>query len=117
MGWITTRLGNGKWGTVDGDDPANPPQVNFHGTITTNPELTQDFGRILNEQFHNNEEIRIDRPYTYDNTFEYIAVAPSGSNTSEAIWNCIRISWVANRQTRIQFRSNVVYDDRTQGWL
>jgi hypothetical protein len=36
MGWLTQRLGNGWWGTVDGDNPNLPPQVWVAGgTVNT----------------------------------------------------------------------------------
>ncbi len=38
MGWLTTRLGYGKWGTIDTDNPSNPPQVTVANAITiSNP--------------------------------------------------------------------------------
>lgn len=39
MGWITKRLGNGLWGTVDGDDPANPPAVTATVNIPAGTEV------------------------------------------------------------------------------
>ncbi len=116
MGWITKRLGNGLWGTVDGDVPENPPQVSFSGTITSNPQLTQRFGRLLNRQLNDNEEIRMDKPSNYNNGFEYIGVAADGSSPSAPVWDCIRITWVNFRTEKAQFRSNIVWDDRTVGW-
>jgi hypothetical protein len=35
MSWLTQRLGNGWWGTVDADVPSQPPQVTVANTSVT----------------------------------------------------------------------------------
>ena len=94
MSQLQTRLGYGQTGVIELD------------AVT----------RILNGQFYDNEEVRIDRPTLFDNAFEYVAVAPDGSKTSDPVWYCIRCTWVNNRKTRLQFRENIAWDDRAQGW-
>lgn len=116
MGWLATNLGDGVWNiTDDGIQNANP-FVNFNGTITSNPQLTQNFGRILNEQFNDNEQVLFDKPQTFDGTYEYIGVANNTASTSDPVWMAIRVSWLLNRRTKMQFRTSLVWDNRVAGW-
>lgn len=119
MGWIVTRLGYGAFGLIDADDPNNPPKVSVSGTIsgTFNAQLQQNFGRILNEQFNDNEEVRFLKPMSYANSFEYCGVALAGSLTSDPVWTCLRCSYDNNgRKNRYQIRTGVIWDNVTQGW-
>lgn len=116
MGWNCKNLGNGTWQITDDGISQGIPIAGFNGTIASNPQLTQNFGRILNEQINENEEIRLDSPNSYDGTFEYIGVAPIGSLSSSNVWMIIRVSWVNNKKVRFQYRSNVIWDNHTQGW-
>ena len=77
---------------------------------------TDVFTRICTEQFFDTEEVRMDKPQTFDGTFEYVGVAETGSATSDAVWQIIRVTWTANRPTRRQFQPDMIWDDRTQGW-
>lgn len=115
MGWIAKDLGNGVW-NINDETPGNNPSVSFNGTITSNPQLTQNFGRILNEQFNDNEQVLFDVPQTYDATFEYVGVAINTASPSDSVWMVIRVSWVLNRKTKMQFQSGIAWSQRTQGW-
>lgn len=74
------------------------------------------FTRIIFGQFAATEEVRIDRPSSYDNGFEYVAIAPSGSDTGLTVWSCVRCTWANKHKTRMQFRENISWDARTIGW-
>lgn len=111
-GWLVSRLGYGKYGLIDSDNPDRAPTV----TATVAAPNFDTFTRILQEQIKNTEEVRFDQPQTYNNTFEYIGIAPAGSLTSDFVWGIIRVSWVMNKKIRIQFQDNVAWDNRTQGW-
>jgi hypothetical protein len=127
------------YGNQDGDAPAVAPQgedrsilganaagatrrilvgttggVLVEGPVTTSSVDT--FTRIQTEQFHDTEEVRIDKPTLYDGTFEYIGLATAGSSTASLSWNVVRVSWVLNRKTRLQYRANISWDNRTSGW-
>ena len=75
------------------------------------------FTRILASQFWDNEEVRVSKPSAYTDGYEYIAVADSGSSPTEPVWSCVRCTWVNNKRTRIQFRKNLSWADRSEGWL
>ena len=64
-------LGYGKTGTVEVDT----------------------FTRMLNNQIYDNEEIRMEKPLTWDGTYEYMGLAPSGSLVNDPVWACIRKTW------------------------
>lgn len=116
MGWMAKDLGNGVWNITDDGVPSANPYVSFNGTITSNPQLTQNFGRILNEQFNDNEQVLVDVPQSFDNTFEYVGVANNTASPSDPVWMVIRVTWILNRKTKMQFRSSVIWNNRTLGW-
>jgi hypothetical protein len=74
------------------------------------------FTRILDAQVYDSEEIRIERPDSYGNGFEYVAIAPVGSDTGISVWACVRCTWVNKQKVRMQFRDNVSWDSRAVGW-
>lgn len=75
------------------------------------------FTRILTGQIYDNEEVRMDKPESYNNGFEYCGVAELGSDPSLPVWNCIRCTWMNNRKVRMQYRSNIIWNNRSGGWL
>lgn len=75
-----------------------------------------DFTRILKGEFEDNEEVRIDRPVDWTDGYEYVGVAPAGSSPNDTVWSCLRCKWLNNRKERIQFRSDIAWSNRTQGW-
>jgi len=124
MGWKASDAGNGTWFIADDGQGINP-SVNFNGTITTNPQLTQNFGRILNEQFNDNEQVLFDKPQTYNGTFEYIGVSNISthigvSNIStqpqQNNWFIVRRAYMNNRCTQMLFQANMSWTNRDQGW-
>ena len=70
------------------------------------------FTRILTSQIYDTEEIRKD----WDYPFEYVAIADIGSDTSLPVWNCIRCTWDNGHKIRVQFKSNISWDNRINGW-
>ncbi len=114
--WLTQRLGNGWWGTVDAENPSSPPQVTIVGPVSSNPELISTFGRIINGQLRENEDVRFDKPQTWDGTFEYIGVALKNSSINDSTWSIVRVSWILNRRTYMQYRTGIAWTERTQGW-
>ncbi len=80
------------------------------------PILYGDFYRMMNNFIMDREEIRCDKPLLWDNTFEYVGLGMSDNSTSDAVWSCIRRTWIGNRCVRIQFRINVAWDQRVLGW-
>lgn len=111
-GWLTKRLGNGLWGTIDIDNPDSPPSVTATVTLTSN----QSFTRILNGQLNDTEEMRLEKPMSYGMGFEYVGVGPNGANTADLVWNVVRCEWIDSKKTRIQYRNNIAWDDRAIGW-
>lgn len=112
-GWLVKRLGNGLFGLIDIDNPNNSPSVS---AAITAPAF-DDFTRIVQGQFNNNEEVRIDRPGNYAGGFEYIAIAPTGSSTASAVWSCVRCTWSGGHKVRMQYLENIAWDDRAiAGW-
>ena len=94
MSLLTQNLGYGQTGTIEIDV----------------------FTRLMVGNIADTEELRLDVPGTFDNTYSYIGIAESGSNPSDLVWSCIRCSWTNNRKTRIQYRTNMAWSDRAQGW-
>lgn len=116
MGWVCENLGNGSWQiTDDGTGNANPI-MSYNGTISGNSQLAANFGRILNEQLNDNEQVLFDKPQTFDGTYEYIGVANVAAQQSSASWFVIRISYIQNRRTKMQFQGSMSWNNRTQGW-
>ena len=73
--------------------------------------------RILTGHILDTEEVRKDTPTSFINGFEYIGLALDNSLTNTAVWSIVRISYDSRgRQTRIQYRTNMSWDDRTTGW-
>ena len=94
MSELQTHLGYGKVGVIEMDT----------------------FTRILMGKIYDTEEIRKDSPTDYGNGFEYIGVAPLGSNINDPVWFCVRCTWVDSRKVRYQFREFISWTDRQQGW-
>lgn len=74
------------------------------------------FTRILKGEFYDDEEVRIERPGSYILGEEYVGLAKAGSSVFDPVWNCARCVWVNGKKTRMQFRSNIVWEDRITGW-
>jgi hypothetical protein len=77
---------------------------------------TDTFTRILAGQFYDYEEVRSEKPSDYGTGYEYVATAPNGSDPSDFVWQCIRCTWVNNKKSRLQFRENLSWTNRSQGW-
>ena len=91
MSQVVTRLGYGVTGIVEADQ----------------------FTRILNEQFYDDEEVRMLR----NSVYEYCGVALAGSLTSDPVWTCLRQSRDINGKVcRWQIKFNVVWDNISQ-WI
>ena len=89
--------------------------IGYGTTATTDID---DFSRIRLGHFRDNEEVRYDRPGSYSGTcYEYVGVAEQGSGTNLPVWNCVRLTWNNGHRVREQFKQNVAWDDRAQGWL
>jgi hypothetical protein len=101
------------------DDSGNNAKVDAEGDVQVDvnnfPSLST-FDRLVNERYNDNEEVRMDKPQTFNGTFEYVAFAIAGSPTSSLVWQCLRVEWDLNRRTRMQFRPNISWDNRTIGW-
>ena len=107
-GWLIQHLGYGRFALVDPSDPLNPPSVT---AAVTAPNYDK-FTRILQGQFNNNEEARRDWSYPY----EYVAIAPNNSLTTDLVWACVRCTWNNNHKERWQYRENISWNDRSLGW-
>lgn len=95
MSSLIIRLGNGRWGVVGLDGAA----------------------RLLNNDLLDTEEIREDTPINLINTYSYKGLATAGTATSSAVWSIVRYSFDSNGQlSRIQYRTDVVWDSRASGW-
>ena len=112
-GWLTKRLGYGKWSTVDIDAPSLPPSV----TATVSAPVYDTFTRIMQGQIENTEEMRRDAPVSFVGSFEYIGVATAGSSTGALVWDVVRVTWSNNKKVHYQFRENIAWDDRALGWV
>jgi hypothetical protein len=103
---------------VYGITPSNkyiPLRIDETGQLQTS--TSQEFARIYNEQFNDNEEVRLDTPVPLNSNFAYAGVALSGSSVDDPVWSIIRTSFDINgRRDRIQFRVNLTWTGRTQGW-
>lgn len=76
-----------------------------------------NFARILAKEPLDVEEVRIDGLDNLVSGFIYTGYATEGSLTSAAVWLVVRVSMNANENpTRIQYRNNVVWDNRATGW-
>jgi len=117
MGWRCENLGNGLWNVTDDGTNTQTPYVSFNGTIAANPQLTQNFGRILNQQLNDNEQMMLDKPQIFDGTYEYVGVANNTALPSDPVWMVIRKSWSANRVVKVQYRPNVAWTHHVNGWL
>lgn len=76
----------------------------------------ETFNRILQGDIYDYEEIRMDKPTDYTNGFEYVGLAPTGSSIFDPVWSCVRCTWVNMKKTRMQFRANMPWDLRINGW-
>lgn len=90
MSQLTLNLGNGKRGTVELDT----------------------FTRMLTSQIYDTEEMRMSRPISCANGFEYMAIAISNSSITDNVWSCIRRTWLNNKCVRIQFKENIAWSDK-----
>lgn len=90
MGRIQANLGNGLFGDVEIDP----------------------FTQILNSQISVFQQVRVDTPSVFDNTFEYIGIANTTALTSDNTWGIVRKTWMNNRITRYQYLGGVSWDNR-----
>jgi len=111
-GWLAKRLGYGIYGIVDIDNPETAPTV----TATVIVPTAGTFTRILTGQFKDNEEVRLDKPAFYLNSFEYVGIALVGSSIEDDVWDVVRVEWLNNRKIGILFRSAISWADRAVGW-
>lgn len=70
------------------------------------------FTRILNDQIYDTEEIRKD----FNGNYEYVAIALSGSNVDDSVWNCVRVTWLNGHRIRVQFQSNISWTTKDLNW-
>ena len=70
------------------------------------------FRRVLKAEPDAGEEMR--REETSD--FDYAGLAADGTATSALAWDVVRFTKTSNVITRIQFREDIVWDDRASGW-
>jgi hypothetical protein len=83
-------------------------------------EFNSEFSKILEKRFRDTEEVRYDIPVTaaLPGGSIYIGVAPDPSLTTDAVWTVVRFYFDANAlPSRARIRKNVVWDDRTLGWV
>lgn len=75
------------------------------------------FTRLMNGLIWDEEEVRYDRPDSYRNTWAYVGLAKAGSSVLDPVWSCIRRSYDGRGKVyRDQFRANMVWNDRANGW-
>ncbi len=74
------------------------------------------FTRLLEGEIYDFEEIRKDSPLDYTDGYEYVGLAPSGSSIADPVWSCIRFTWENSRKTRMQYKADMTWNNRTQGW-
>jgi hypothetical protein len=82
--------------------------------------VTEDsvFTRLMNGQILDTEEVRYDSPADLRGSWAYVGVALAGSSPLDAVWSCIRRSFDGNgKRYRDQFRANIAWTDRANGWL
>lgn len=95
MAYIQVNLGYGRKALIDADTSK----------------------RLMQDAFYDTEEMREDSPDVCIDTYSYKAVALAGSSTASAVWSVLRTTWGAKgTPTRFQFRENVAWDDRGNGW-
>jgi hypothetical protein len=70
------------------------------------------FTRMLNNQILDAEEVRLDKPISYQAGFEFMGVAPAGADVEEPLWCIIRRTWDNKRAVRLQYKQNVKWSDR-----
>ena len=112
MPWIIQRLGNGQFGLIDTSNPDGPPAV----TASVSSPTYDSFTRIMMGQFTASEEVRRDVPASYTAGYEFIAVAPDGSDPEVPVWDCVRCTWEDKKKTRFQYRQAISWTDRNIGW-
>lgn len=74
------------------------------------------FTRMLNDQIHDNEEVRLDKPMDYASGYEYMGVALKDSPIDLDVWSCIRRTWNQGHCIRMQCRTDIAWEDRIFGW-
>src|SRR5688572_23789035 len=117
MAWIAKRLPYNAWALVDYENPEQSPQVTVNGSIQANPELTNNFGRILNGQVRDTEEVRKDFACIDCDGYEYVAYGPAGANVNDTVWLCVRRTWENKVVIRTQYRENIAWSNRAEGWI
>lgn len=76
------------------------------------------FTRIMQGEFWDEEEVRYDRPASYVNTWAYVGLAAKGASVLDPVWACVRRSYNANGKVyRDQFRENIAWNERANGWI
>lgn len=90
MGRIQFNLGYGKTGDLELDP----------------------FVQLLTGQVGVDNQLRMDKPTTYNGTFEYTGIAGEYDLTSDNVWGIARSTWTNGRRTRIQYLGGVSWDDR-----
>lgn len=95
MGKLTVNLGYGHTGTAE----------------------TSTFARLLRGEVEDDEVLQFDRTSYLPTGFEYVAVAPTGSQDTDYVWNCVRCTWINNRKIKMQYRANIAWTERFNGWL
>lgn len=95
MAQIETELGYGRRAIVEADT----------------------FTRIIAGQFYDDEEVRRDVGEYAGPRYEYVGVAVTGSLSSENKWCVVRATFnEQSRMSRMQYRANISWDQREQGW-
>ncbi len=93
-------------------------QIQTHLGYSNYSIVEQDvFTRIMKGEFLDGEEVRYDRPIDYRAAWAYVGVAKAGASILDMVWNVIRRSYDANGKCyRDQFRANIAWSDRANGW-
>lgn len=73
---------------------------------------TDTFTRLLKGEVYDDEELRKD----VSGAYEYVALAKDGSASSAAVWYCVRVTWQDGHKTRMQYRADIRWDQKDQGW-
>lgn len=70
------------------------------------------FTQLLTGQIDAESQVRMDKPATWNNTFEYHGIAVSNAPTSDNVWGITRVTWINGKSTRIQYMGGVSWDNR-----
>lgn len=100
---------------------AQTDKLTFTGNnldVTSGSVIEYFFSRILNENFHDTEQMKRDAPSaSYQNAFEYIGLAPAAAVDTDATWAIVRKEYNATGDLIAQrVRLNIQWAQRTAGW-